>query len=133
MADSTFSRLEAFAIVVPAGTPIDAPVEINTGWNPGELAGVELILPAGLAYNVGLRLLLAHAQAFPTTQGGWLVGNDEKIDWATAGYPNSGAWSVQAYNLSRYPHTIQVRYKVADFSLSRNDYETAPAATPLVV
>lgn len=133
MADTSFSRLEAFAVVIPKATPIAAPVEVATGWNPGELAGVELILPAGLAYNVGLRLLLAHAQAFPTTQGSWLVGNDEKIDWSTAGYPNSGAWSVQGYNLSQYDHTIQVRYKVADFALSRNEFETQPVATPLVV
>lgn len=127
------SRLESFEVVAPAGTQKAAPLEVATVWNPGELVRLELIFPDGPNYLVGVRILLAHAQAIPSTAGAWIVANDEKLDFETAGYPDSGAWSVLVYNLDIFQHVVRVRYHVADFPLIEPNVDVAPIATPVIV
>jgi hypothetical protein len=134
MADArAASRIEAFEVTAPKGTPKTAPIEVSTKFNPAELVRVEVIVPDGVTYLAGLRILLAHAQAIPSTAGSWIVANDEKIELETMGYSNSGAWSVLVYNTDIFDHTFHVRFHVADFPLTQPPPEAAPIATPLVV
>jgi hypothetical protein len=127
------SRVEAFEVVAPKGTPKAAPLEVPTIFNPAELVRVEVVIPDGVTYLAGLRILLAHAQAIPATAGSWIIANDDKIELETVGYSNSGAWSVLVYNTDIFDHTFHVRYHVADFPLTAPPDTAAPIATPLQV
>lgn len=122
-----------FDVLIPAGTLKTAPIEVATGWLPGELVGIEILIPDGPNGLAGVRILLAHAQAIPRTAGAWIVGNDEKIEWPTLGYPNSGAWSVSAYNSDLFDHTFTVRYLVADFVFTAPQPTAQRVPTPLAV
>lgn len=134
MADSrAASRIEAFDVVAPLGTPKAAPLEVMTSWNPGELVRLEIIIPDGPRYLAGLRVALAHSPVIPRTANSWLVANDEKLELETYGYPTSGAWSVFVYNTDIYDHTFRVRFHVADFDFTGPSAAQAPIATPVVV
>lgn len=133
MGSAPFTRLEAFDVLVPAGTPITSPIETITSWNPGELVGLTIIIPPGHNAKTGLRLLLAHGQTIPTTQGAWIIGNPRELNWDTVGYPNSGAWSVQAYNTDRYDHTFHLEFQVADLNVRDQLPPEQLQPTPLLV
>lgn len=120
------TRVESFDVLAPAGTLKAAPLEVATPWNPGELAGVEVFIPDGHNGTTGLRIAFAHQAVLPRTEGAWIVGNDEKIEWPLAGYGNSGSWSCFVYNTDIFAHTFHVRYLVADFS-SLGQANLAPA------
>lgn len=124
------SRVEVFDVVVPAGTLRSAPLETPTPWQQAELVGIEIFIPDGHSGLTGIRLALAHSQAIPHTAGAWIVGNDETLKWDTAGYPNSGAWSVIAYNEDNFTHTFYVRYLVADFAFTPQALAGAAAVVP---
>jgi hypothetical protein len=127
------SRVETFDVVIPAGTPKAAPVIVDTLWTPGELVGIEIKIPDGHNGLTGFRSLLAGGQAIPATSGAWIVGNDDTIEWDTIGYPSSGAWSVQGYNLDIFDHAFHVRYLVSDFVHSLAADVPAPVPTPVIV
>lgn len=127
------SRIEAFDVVAPAGTPKAAPLEVMTSFNPADLVRLEIIIPDGPRYLAGLRVALAHAPIIPQTAGSWIVANDEKLEFETAGYPNSGAWSCFVYNTDIYPHTFRVRFHLADFALTGAVPDARPMPTPFVV
>lgn len=127
------SRIEVFDVVVPKATPIAAPIIVQTPWPHGELVGIEVKIPDGHNGLTGFRLLLANGQAIPATAGAWITGNDDELDWNTVGYPNSGAWSVQAYNTDAFDHVFHVRYLVSDFAYNQPATTEAPVVTPVVV
>lgn len=127
------SRIESFDVTVPAGTPKGAPIEVSTPWPAGELVGIEVAIPDGPNGLVGFRILLASSQAIPSTAGAWIVGNDDRLSWDTIGYPNSGAWSVLAYNTDLFDHTFHVRYEVSDFVYTSSPAGGAAIPTPLAV
>jgi hypothetical protein len=127
------SRIEVFDVVVPKATPIAAPLITQTPWPHGELVGIEVKIPDGHNGLTGFRLLLAGGQAIPATAGAWITGNDDELDWNTVGYPNSGAWSVQAYNTDAFDHVFHVRYLVSDFRYNQPVTAEDPIPTPLAV
>lgn len=127
------SRIEVFDVTVPKGTPKAAPIETQTPFPHGELVGIEVKIPDGHNGLTGFRLLLAGGPAIPATAGAWVSGNDDELDWNTIGYPNSGAWSLQAYNTDLFDHVFHVRYLVSDFVYNQGAAVPAAIATPLVV
>lgn len=126
------SRVETFAVTIPPNTPIGAPVEIATGWPPGELVAVRIRIPNGHVFRTGMRLLMAHAQAVPATAGAWITGNDDVLEPDLIGQLNSGAWSVQGYNTDLIAHTFYVTYYVLDTAYTTTQPDEAPVATPLL-
>jgi hypothetical protein len=121
--------VEVFDVLVPAGTPKAAALETQTRWNPGDLVGVEVSIPDGPNGNVGFRIAFAHSPVIPRTEGAWIIGNDEKLDWPVVGYGDSGAWSVFAYNTDIFDHTLHIRYLVSDLHPDTS-FAAAPAVLP---
>lgn len=126
------SRVEAFDVTIPAGTTAANPLEVATAWSPGELVGVEIVIPDGHNGLTGMRLLLAHAQAIPHTIGAWLIGNDDTLEYNILGLPNTGAWSVLGYNTDIFDHMFHVRYLVADFNYLPAATIGTPPTTPVL-
>lgn len=121
-----------FDVTAPAGTPRTAPVEVMTSWLPGELVGVEIVVPDGHNGLTGIVLALAHSPVMPRTAGAFIIGNDDVVSFDTIGYPDSGAWSAFVYNTDIFDHTFHVRYEVADFAFLAAPDPAAPIAAPLI-
>lgn len=124
------SRVEVFDVAVPANTAQANAIETPTRWAPGELVSVDVRIPDGASGLVGFRILYAHGQAIPTTPGSWIIGNDDLFQTDVLGYLNGGEWSILAYNLDRFPHSLHVRYFVADLSRLGGGLGPAGRSTP---
>jgi hypothetical protein len=124
------SRVEVFDVIAPANTPKSAPIELPTIWAPGELVSVDVRIPDGASGLVGFQILYAHGQAIPNTPGAWIIGNDDLFTADVMGQLNGGQWGVNVYNTDRFPHSLHVRYHVADLSYIGAGLLPAPTTLP---
>lgn len=108
----TLTLLHPRAIPVPAGTPITAPVEIGTGFPPGIVERIQWVFPGGCNGQVGIKIASSHAPIFPGSTTEWIVESGSISGYDLEGFPDSGDFSVLAYNNGSFQHTIQVTYRV---------------------
>lgn len=99
-----------FAVQVPAGTPIAAPVTVATPFPARRVREIHWRVPHGSLGVMGWRITSAKAQVIPRQQGGWMVHDGQSGTWALEDLPDSGAWEVTAYNTGANPHTVYVVY-----------------------
>lgn len=99
-----------FAVLVPAGTAIAAPL-IRALTMPARIVrSVRFRLPPGPSGSVGFALVSTGAQIIPWEPGTWLVMDDESVEWPLEGQMETGAWQLRAYNVGRWDHTIYVTF-----------------------
>lgn len=103
------TRIEAPALVVPAGTPIATPVSQLLYANRADMQEIEILIPPGPSGLVGFSFWHSSEQVIPAIRGTWIVTDDETIRWPLSGYSVQPAWQILAYNLDVYPHTLYVR------------------------
>lgn len=101
-----------FDALIPAGTPIAAPVTVSLAFPPREVEAVEFRIPPGPSGNVGFALKFAGQQIIPSVVPSWIIGDGEVLIWPLDGYGNSGAWALVGYNTGTFPHTIGVRFRL---------------------
>lgn len=123
-----FNRVQAFQVVAAAGTPQSAPVETDISFAPGEVVGIEIDIPDGHAGLTGLQIATAHQQLFPYTRGQWLIGNDDKIEWAVHDLADTGNWQAIWFNTDLFVHDFYIRFLVSD---NRGVARLAPFPSPL--
>lgn len=136
------SEIQSFAALIPAGTPINAPVAIDLSFPPRIVTEIDIIVPPGPAGNVGFAIGSAGQHVIPANSGAWIITDDEKINWPLEDYINSGSWTLFGYNLGAYNHTIYVRFLLALLNSATNTSQgssldvtniSAPATTPVPV
>lgn len=108
------TRIEAPALVVPAGTPIATPVSAPLFANRAELQEIEVLVPPGPSGLVGFSFWHSSRQIIPAVDGTWIITDNETIRWPLNKYSVQPNWSIQAYNLDVYPHTLYVRVLLDD-------------------
>lgn len=111
------ARVLQFAITVPAGTALAVPLVTPCQLDATVLEWVEVRMPPGPAGFVGFWVSSSGQQVLPFTVGSTpdpLVLDGEVVHWDLDAMPDSGDFSVSAYNTGRYPHTIYVRFGVND-------------------
>lgn len=126
-------------LVVPAGTPIAAPVSLVVPNTSGWIPDLYLTFPAGCNGFVGWALELGGVRIIPYTGETWLIANDYVFHWRLARWANQGQLVVLGYNLGQFQHTIRAQFEwtptapglTATASLAAND--TASAATDVTV
>lgn len=96
--------------LVAAGTTKAAPASFDVSFPPRVVEALQVIVPDGPAGLVGWRLLIGGAVVIPYLSAQWIVTAGEAITWPLEGYPDSGAWSVQAYNTGVNAHTLYFRF-----------------------
>lgn len=99
-----------FSVTVPAGTPIAAPVTIDTSIPVRRVYAIVWRVPPGAAGLVGFRITSGGQQVVPTKPGTWIVAAGEKELLPIFGQAEGGRWDVTAYNTGVFPHTIRVTY-----------------------
>lgn len=105
-------RLEWFAVTIPAGTTIAAPLVTPCVFNNGEVTKINVKVPPGPQGNVGFFIGAGGSQYVPRTVGSFIVPDDDYYQWEIANAISSGSWSVTAYNTDIFAHTIQVSFEV---------------------
>ena len=103
-------QLFAWDVTTPAGTPADTPQITNLSIPVGQLDSVQIKVPPGPQGQLGFALALADQPIIPRNAGEWIITDDEEIDWALAGLPDSGAWQIITYNTGNYDHTLYIRF-----------------------
>lgn len=104
------TEYRAFSVTVPAGTPQATPAVTDLPMPARIVRSVRLRFPPGPQSTVGVALGAAGVQVIPYNAGGWVIGNDEVIDWPLDGQIDSGAWQLFGYNLGSYAHTIYLAF-----------------------
>lgn len=118
-----------YAMTVPRLTLLAAPVTLAMDMPARTVRHVRVRIPPGPNGQVGFAIAMAGVPVIPTNTGGYIVGNDETIEWDLANLPDSGAWQLIAYNLGQLAHTLYVTFSVDPPAASR----PVGLAPPLVV
>jgi hypothetical protein len=117
-AGQPFDRIEAFQVAVAAGVAAAAPTSTDISFHPGDVVGIEIIVPPGHLGLTGIQLANAHTPIVPYTAGAFIIANDEKIEWALQSGANAGNWQAITYNTDVFPHDFYVRFLVLELARS---------------
>lgn len=113
-------RIELLDVTIPAGTLLATPVTVALNIPAGIVTRIEQRWPPGPAGLVGLRVAHSGTVLIPRSGPGWLVTDDESIDWPVEGYPTGNKWSVVGYNTDINAHTIYFRFHLNEFPVKRS-------------
>lgn len=123
------AEIRAFDVLTPAGTAKATPLLTNVSMPPRSVDRIQIRVPPGPSGQMGFAIAAAGQPIIPYNAGGFIVGDDEFIDWPVQGYITSGAWQVLSYNTGQYDHTIELRFLL---SLVRDPAPTPPAPPTLI-
>lgn len=101
-----------FAVTVPAGTPQAAPLVTFTQFRPSQVERISWRIPHGHMGVTGFQISMRGVQVIPKAAGQFIVGDGDAGSFDLAGYPDSGDWSVTAYNTGVNPHTFHIIYHI---------------------
>lgn len=105
-------EVRRFSVTIPAGTLQAAPQVSPLTMPDRVVRRVVVVVPPGPRGLVGFQLTHAGSQMIPVNSGQFVVADDERIEWDTEGYIDTGAWQMTAYNTGSFPHTLEVRFEV---------------------
>lgn len=107
------TEIRAFDVVIPAGTPVAAPVVIDVSFPPMITEAIQWRVPRGPNGLMGWRLTSGSGQVVPKNLGQWIITDNEGGNWPLEHLHDSGSWQVTAYNTGTHPHTVRVRFHVS--------------------
>jgi hypothetical protein len=103
-------QYRTFAVTIPAGTPIAAPVTRDISFPPFHVDYVEVIIPPGPLGQMGFRIASSRTQWVPWNPGSWIIANDVTKVFNAEGWPDSGDWQIIGYNTGVFDHGIEVTF-----------------------
>lgn len=68
-------------LTIPANTTAASPARATLTLAPGRVTEVSIFFPYKRGDFVGVRLIHHDHQLFPTNLDGWIVGDEETVDW----------------------------------------------------
>lgn len=101
-----------FPISVPAGITKAAPQVTLTQFPAAVVESVRWRFPPGCNGLVGIRISMRDVAVIPANDTQWIVDSAASGTWPLSGFPDTGDWSVTAYNTGGFPHTVEVTYLV---------------------
>lgn len=114
------SEIRSFAVTIPAGTPLTAPVTVPIVFPPRTVVQVDWQVPPGPAGLMGWALTIDGQPVIPRNPGAFIVADARIQSWPLEGYPDQGQWQVTGYNTDIYDHAVYL-----DFLLELNGTTTA--------
>lgn len=110
------TQLLTATAVIPAGTPIAAPVTVDVSFPPLVVERIRWRVPKGAQGLMGWRLTSSGAQVVPSTQGAFIVAAGEAGTWMLEGWHATGDWHVTGYNTGAFPHSVTLDFWVRPIS-----------------
>jgi hypothetical protein len=120
-------RLYQLAALIPAGTPVSAPVTIPWPLEDNQLLSIDIMVPDGPSGTVGFQVSQAQQQIVPWGNSGYLITNDEKIKYEYDDQITSTGLALIGYNTDIYPHTIYLRATITNLPEPGDNPEAAIA------
>ena len=119
-------------LVVPANTPVTAPVSATSPTPNVNLDSVVVRVPAGCAGLVGFNIVLSQEAIIPYgSPPTWFVLDDDEVT-LTAGYVVDSTLMFLAYNLGQVPHTLHLDWVASDSSSAAGTSSlSAATSTPI--
>lgn len=105
-------EIREFAVTVPAGTPLSAPVTVPIRFPERIVRAVSYRVPPGPSGRMGWALTSAGTPVIPIQPGAYIVTDNQADTWQLEGYLDSGNWAVTAYNTGVYPHTVYLTFQL---------------------
>ena len=105
--------LYGFDPVVPAGTPIAAPVTFALSMAPCRVDQIEVHVPPGPNGNLGFAFAAAGQPIIPVNAGAFIIADDDHFLWSLQNLITSGAWQLIAHNTGVYDHQVFIRFLVS--------------------
>jgi len=118
-------EVREFAVLVPAGTAVSAPLVTDVSFPERIVTAVSWRVPPGPSGRLGWALTSAGTPVIPIQPGTYIVTDDQAATWQLDGYLDSGNWQVTAYNSGVYDHTVYLT-----FLLDLPGAANAPAPPP---
>ena len=109
-------QIYAFSVVVPTGATKASPNVQALTLPSMPVAWVRVRVPPGPSGQLGFVLAVGGQQIIPYQVGTWIVADNEVFNETLDGFPDSGGWSIMAYNTGAYAHTLQVTFGLAQQS-----------------
>lgn len=103
-------EIRAYTITVPAGTTAAAPAKFPMTFPPRIVHTLQVIVPPGPSGLVGWHVLVGGGLIIPYQSDTWVITAAENITWPLDHMPDSGSWSVEAYNTGGQGHSITFRW-----------------------
>jgi hypothetical protein len=104
------NQVIAADLVIPAGTPQNAPASQVVPNSSGWVSEITLTFPAGPNGLAGWALELAGTVIIPYAGAGWVIANDYTFTWQLNRWCNAGQLVVMGYNTGVYPHTLRAKF-----------------------
>lgn len=105
-------QVQEFAVTVPAGTPVAAPVLVSVAMPNRVVNGIIVDVPPGALGLVGWRITDKGGNPVVPVNGTFVVTHARTREYALKDQPDSGDWAVQAYNTGTSPHTVKMTFLV---------------------
>lgn len=122
-------ELYEFQALIPAGTPLFAPVTIAVTMPVRLVRSIEWMVPPGPGGTMGWALAAAGQNIIPVNRDAWIVTDNEQRTWELTDTIESGAWQVKGYNTGLFDHTVYLRFLVDLWQ----DGQAAPVPAPIPV
>lgn len=104
------TQIYSFQALIPAGTPLAAPVTTDCSFPAASVVGIRWRVPPGPSGFMGFQVTSDGAPVIPLGVGNYIVADDESAQWDIAGYQDSGAWQVTGYNTDSWDHSVYVDF-----------------------
>jgi hypothetical protein len=108
------TRIQSYQITVPAGTLSTAPQSTHIQFSPGTVTDVDIKVPPGPSGNLAINVNSGGNNYIPVNDASFLFPDNDYLSYALSNAPNSGNWTVVAYNTDVWDHTFYVTFHVED-------------------
>lgn len=105
-------EIREFAVLVPHGTPLAAPLTVNISFPARIVTAVSWRVPPGPSGTLGWALTSAGTPVIPIQPKTYVVTDNQADTWDLEGYLDSGNWQVTAYNTGVYDHTVYLTFQL---------------------
>ena len=121
--------VKSFAVTIPAGTLQSANFSSSVNIGTSDVAQINVRVPPGPRGNVGFQIGSGGVPVVPSNAGGFVITDDDYIEWPVTDMLETGAWDILGYNLGQYDHTIYVTFL---YDLVNLNASGSSAAVPVV-
>ena len=123
------TQIFSFAVLIPAGTDITAPITVDCSFNPASVISVRWRVPPGPSGFMGWQLTSDGAPVIPGQLNTYIVADDESAQWDIRGYQDSGSWQVTGYNSDSFDHSVYLDFLTVPPGQDQAEANTVQAST----
>lgn len=108
------TRIQSYPVTTPANTLASAPQSTLIQFSPGTVTQIDIKVPPGPSGNLAINVNSGGNNYIPVNSNAFLFPDDDDLVFRLSAAPNSGNWTIIAYNTDVWDHTFYVTFHVED-------------------